>query len=108
MNTSYVILFLVMQENSFVSKGLMIHENQEVITTGPYSIVRHPMYISALIMAFSIPVTLGSLIGLIPSIFVPVIFVIRIRKEEEMLLRSNKGYDDYRKKVKDKLIPGIW
>jgi protein-S-isoprenylcysteine O-methyltransferase Ste14 len=106
--TSYMIIFFVMRENSFASKGLMIHENQEVITTGPYALVRHPMYISAIIMSISIPITLGSLIGLIPSIFVPFIFVVRIRKEEEMLLRGLKGYDEYRQKVKYKLIPKIW
>lgn len=105
---SYLIIFFVMRENSFASKGLMIHKGQEVITTGPYALVRHPMYIGAIIMSISIPLTLGSLIGLIPAIFVPFIFVLRIRNEEEMLLRELKGYDEYQKKVKYRLFPKIW
>lgn len=105
---SYMIIFFVMRENSFASKGLMIHEGQKVITTGPYAYVRHPMYISSIIMSISIPLTLGSLIGLIPSIFIPFIFIFRIRKEEEMLLGELKGYDEYQQKVKYKLIPKIW
>jgi protein-S-isoprenylcysteine O-methyltransferase Ste14 len=105
---SYLILFFVMRENSFASKGLMIHNNQEVITTGPYALVRHPMYIGSIIMSISIPLTLGSLIGLIPAIFVPFIFALRIRHEEEMLLRELKGYDQYQQKVKYRLFPKIW
>ncbi len=105
---SYLILFLVMRENSFASKGLMIHENQTVIDTGPYSQVRHPMYMASIIMSFSIPLTLGSLIGIIPAISVPFIIAFRIRKEEEMLLTELEGYNSYLKKVKYRLIPKIW
>lgn len=105
---SYLIIFFVMRENSFASKGVMIHEDQKVIDTGPYGLVRHPMYIGALIMSISIPVTLGSLISIIPAIFIPVIFALRIRKEEELLLRELPGYDAYRQKVKYKLIPKVW
>ena len=97
-----------MRENSFASKGLMIHQGQKVIDTGPYALVRHPMYISSIIMSISIPLTLGSLIGIIPAIFVPFIFGLRICKEEEMLLRELRGYDEYRRKVKYRLIPKIW
>jgi protein-S-isoprenylcysteine O-methyltransferase Ste14 len=105
---SYLILFIVMRENSFASKGLMIHKNQQVITTGPYALIRHPMYLGAIIMSISIPLTLGSLIGLIPATFVPFIFALRIRNEEKMLLRELTGYDEYQQKVKYKLFPKIW
>jgi len=105
---SFLILFFVMRENSFASKGVMIHEDQVVIETGPYGLVRHPMYMGALIMCVSIPLTLGSLISIIPAIFIPVIFALRIRKEEELLLRELEGYDKYQQKVKYKLIPKIW
>jgi protein-S-isoprenylcysteine O-methyltransferase Ste14 len=105
---SYLILFFVMRENSFASKGVMIHEGQKVIDTGPYSLVRHPMYMGALIMCVSIPLTLSSLISIVPAIFVPFIFALRIRKEEELLLRELPGYDAYLEKVKYKLIPKIW
>jgi len=105
---SYLILFFVMRENSFASKGLRIHEDQKVITTGPYTLVRHPLYMGGIIMSISIPLTLGSLTGLIPVLFVPFIYAFRIRKEEQMLLRDLKGYDEYRQKVKYRLIPKIW
>ena len=105
---SYLILFFVMRENSFASKGVMIHEGQKVIDTGPYALVRHPMYMGALIMCVSIPLTLSSLISIVPAIFIPFIFALRIRKEEELLLRELPGYDAYREKVKYKLIPKIW
>ena len=105
---SYLILFLVMRENSFASKGLMIHDNQAVIDTGPYSRVRHPMYVAFIIMSFSIPLTLGSLIGIIPAISVPFITAFRIHKEEEMLLTELEDYNTYLKKVKYRLIPKIW
>ncbi len=105
---SYLILFFVMRENSFASKGLRIHKDQKVITTGPYMLVRHPLYMGGIIMSISIPLTLGSLIGFIPVLFVPFIYAVRIRKEEQMLLRDLKGYDEYQQKVKYRLIPKIW
>lgn len=105
---SYLIVFFVMRENSFASKGIMIHEGQKVITTGPYALVRHPMYMGSIIMCISIPLTLGSLISLIPAIFVPFVFALRLGKEEEMLLRELEGYEEYRQKVKYRLIPKIW
>jgi len=105
---SYAILFSVMRENSYASKGLRIHEDQKVIKTGLYSLVRHPLYMGGIIMSISIPITLGSLISLIPVAFMPYIYVVRIRKEEQMLLNSLEGYDEYRKEVKYKLIPKIW
>lgn len=105
---SYLILFFVIRENSFASKGLRTHEGQKVITTGTYTLVRHPLYMSGIIMSISIPLTLGSLMGLIPVLFLPFIYAVRIRKEEQMLLRDLKGYDEYRQKVKYRLIPKIW
>lgn len=105
---SYLILFFVLRENSFASKGLRIHEHQKVITTGPYAIVRHPLYFGGIIMSISIPLTLGSWIGLIPALFAPVIYAVRIRKEEQMLLKYLEGYDEYRIKVRYKLIPNVW
>lgn len=106
--TSYLIIFLVMRENSFASKGLVIHEGQEVITTGLYSLVRHPLYMGGVIMSIAIPVTLGSLISLIPSVFVPFIYAVRIKKEEQMLIKNLPGYDEYKEKVKYRLFPKIW
>ena len=105
---SYLIIFLVMRENSFASKGLVIHEGQKVITTGLYSHVRHPLYMGGVIMSIAIPVTLDSLISLVPAVFLPFIYAARIRKEEQMLLGNLAGYDEYMEKVKYRLFPGIW
>lgn len=105
---TYIIILMVMRENSFASKGLMIHEGQSVIQTGPYSVVRHPMYSGSIIMCVSIPLTLGSLISLIPAIFIPVVLGFRIGKEEAMLIRELEGYEEYRRKIRYRLIPGIW
>lgn len=103
-----LLIFYVMRENSFASKGLLIHEDQKVISTGPYSLVRHPMYSAAIIMSFSIPITLGSLVGIIPAIFIPLILARRIRKEEKMLLQELDGYPEYQQKVKYRLVPKLW
>ncbi len=106
--TSYLIIFLVMRENSFASKGLVIHEDQKVITTGLYSLVRHPLYMGGVIMSIAIPITLGSLISLIPAAFLPFIYAFRIKKEEQMLIENLAGYNEYKEKVKYRLLPGIW
>jgi protein-S-isoprenylcysteine O-methyltransferase Ste14 len=105
---SYFILFLVMRENSYASKGLRIHEGQKIIDTGLYALVRHPMYIAAILMSIGIPLTLGSWLGVLPALFTPLVFGLRIGKEEKMLLRELEGYEAYRQKVKYRLIPGLW
>jgi protein-S-isoprenylcysteine O-methyltransferase Ste14 len=105
---SYFIILLVMRENSFASKGLMIHEGQKVITTGPYSIIRHPMYSSTIIMTICIPLTLGSLVSILPTFFIPFLLANRIKKEEKMLVKKLEGYEDYQNNVKYKLIPKLW
>lgn len=105
---SYFILLFVMRENSFASKGVMIHEDQKVIQTSPYSIIRHPMYFGSIIMAISIPLTLGSFIGLIPALFIPFILANRIKYEEKILAEKLTGYTEYKNIVKFRLIPKIW
>ena len=105
---SYIIIFLVMKENPFASKGLTIHEDQTVITTGPYAVVRHPMYTSLSLMFLSIPSALGSLITLIPAIISTFLLVTRISNEEKMLLKEFKEYNEYIQMVRYRLIPRIW
>ncbi|MFX1254887.1 MAG: methyltransferase family protein [Promethearchaeota archaeon] len=105
---SYIIVFLVMRINSFASKGVTIHDEQEVITTGPYAIVRHPMYVGFTLMSLSIPLALGSLISLVPALLVPFFIAFRIRYEEELLKEELKGYKEYMEKVRYRLIPKIW
>ncbi|NIS45639.1 MAG: isoprenylcysteine carboxylmethyltransferase family protein [candidate division Zixibacteria bacterium] len=105
---SYLIIFFVMRENSYASKGLRIHEGQKVIDSGPYSIIRHPMYAGFSLMCISIPLTLGSLLAFIPALLFPLILAPRIKREEAMLMRELEGYKEYKEQVQYRMLPGIW
>jgi len=89
----YIIIFLVFRENSYASRIVEIDTGQKVISTGPYSIVRHPMYIGVLIMYLPTPVALGSYWGLIPMALLPVAMLLRILNEEKVLRENLVGYD---------------
>ncbi len=104
----YVLFFLVLRANSYAARTIAVHESQTVIQTGPYAIVRHPMYVAALIMVLCSPIALGSYWALIPALLVPVILVIRIKDEEEMLLEELPGYREYTQKTRYRLIPELW
>jgi len=108
LTVAYAILFLVARENTYASKGLRIHEGQRVISTGLYGVVRHPLYMGGTIMGIAVALTLGSLAGLIPGIGLPFVYAVRIRKEERMLLRELDGYEEYRNRVRFRLVPGVW
>jgi protein-S-isoprenylcysteine O-methyltransferase Ste14 len=105
---SYLFVFLVFKENSYAARTVVVEKNQKVISTGPYSIVRHPMYTGIILMYLFIPLALGSLIALV--FFIPTIPIIILRtlNEEEVLLKELKGYKEYTKKVKFRLLPGVW
>jgi protein-S-isoprenylcysteine O-methyltransferase Ste14 len=105
---SFYIYFLVFRENSFASSTIQIAEGQKVISTGPYSVVRHPMYFGGIFFLAGIPLALGSLWALL--ILIPLIpFLIWRLTDEEQLLRNNlKGYNEYCSTVKYRLIPGIY
>ena len=81
---------------------------QEVISTGMYGIVRHPMYSIIIFMFFSMPIVLGSLVGMIPLLLVPYILVKRILNEEQVLTEGLSGYAEYKEKVKYRLLPFVW
>lgn len=98
----------VARENAYLSRTVEIQENQTVISTGLYGIVRHPMYLATFFMFLPLPLILGSFWGLIPFAAYPIITVIRILNEEEVLTAGLVGYDDYKKKVKYRLIPLVW
>lgn len=106
--SGYMLIFFVFRENSYTSRIIEVEKGQKVISTGPYSVVRHPMYVGVLLMYLFIPTALGSYYSLI--LFLPVIPVIifRILNEEKFLTRNLPGYTEYAKKVKYRLIPGIW
>ena len=104
----YVFIFLVFKENSYASTIIQVEKEQQVIKTGPYAIVRHPMYTGLLIMMLFTPLALGSYWALIFAwLFIPT-FIFRIRKEEEVLLRDLPGYKDYYIKTPYRLIPSFW
>ncbi len=98
----------VMRENAYLSRTVEVQENQTVIDTGLYGIVRHPMYLATLLMFLPIPLILGSLWGLIPFALYPFIIVIRILNEEKVLTEGLSGYAQYKTRVKYRLIPFVW
>ena len=105
---SYLIYAEVMRENAFLSRTIEIQENQKVIDTGLYGIVRHPMYSATLLMFLSIPLILGSIISFaIMLAYIPIIAV-RMNSEEKVLEEGLEGYKEYKQKVRYKVIPFIW
>ena len=98
----------VMRENAYLSRTVEVQENQRVIDTGLYGIVRHPMYLATLLMFLPLSLILGSLWGLIPFAFYPAVIVLRILNEEKILSVGLEGYDAYRGRVKYRLIPFVW
>ena len=105
---SYVIYAEVMRENEYLSRTIEVQENQRVIDTGFYKIVRHPMYMATVIMFLSIPLILGSFISFVIFLFYPVVIAVRINNEEQILTQQLKGYKEYKQRVKYKLIPFLW
>ena len=104
----YVLYVEVLRENMYLSRIIEIQENQKVIDTGLYSVVRHPMYLSTILLFLSIPLVLGSLFSFLIFLIYPVIIARRIRNEEQVLEEGLKGYSEYKKKVKYRVIPFIW
>jgi len=104
----YILFIIVMRQNSYASRVIEIQQNQKVIDTGMYSIIRHPMYLSAIMIMLFSPLVLGSFYALIPMIFYVIIIIFRIINEEEVLKKGLEGYTEYLEKIKYRLIPFIW
>ena len=105
---AYVLYAEVMRENVYLSRTVEVQEEQKVIDTGLYGIVRHPMYMATLILFLSMPLVLGSVISFVIMLaYIPIIAK-RIRNEEKVLEEGLDGYADYKKRVKYKVIPFIW
>jgi protein-S-isoprenylcysteine O-methyltransferase Ste14 len=104
----YLLFVRVMQENSYASRVIEVQEGQSVITTGPYAMVRHPMYLAAFVMLCASPLALGSYWALLPAAVTPLILVLRIRDEEAMLLAALPEYRSYVERTPSRLIPGVW
>lgn len=98
----------VMRENAYLSRTVEVQEGQKVVSTGLYGIVRHPMYLATLFMFLPLPLILGSFWGLIPFAIYPILIIIRIFNEEKILTEGLNGYEDYKKRVKYRLIPFVW
>jgi len=98
----------VFRENSFTSARIELAADQQVISTGPYARVRHPMYAGALVMMAGIPIALGSGWGLLPFAAMIPALLWRILDEEKFLAAGLPGYEAYRQKVRYRLIPGVW
>ena len=105
---AYVLYVEVMRENAYLSRTVEIQENQNVIDTGLYGIVRHPLYSVTLLLFLSIPLVLGSLISLVVFLFYPFLIAKRIRNEEQVLEAGLEGYTEYKTRVKYRIIPFVW
>jgi protein-S-isoprenylcysteine O-methyltransferase Ste14 len=101
-------IFRVMLENSFLSSTIEVAEDQKVISTGPYALVRHPMYLGAFILLAFTPLALGSYWDLLFAAAIVTVIILRLLDEEKYLLKNLPGYEEYRLKTKYRLIPGIW
>ena len=107
-NIGLIIMDLAMVQNAYASKLLDINKDQKLIDTGLYSHVRHPLYSGAVLMILGLPIALGSWISLIPAAIAVLAILIRIKFEEEMLIKGMDGYIEYRTRVKYKIIPKIY
>jgi protein-S-isoprenylcysteine O-methyltransferase Ste14 len=105
---SFVFLFFVFKQNRFLSATIEVQDQQEVVSTGLYAIVRHPMYAGAILLLISTPLALGSFWGLIPSVTLAIVIGYRAIDEERNLSVNLAGYKDYCKKVRYRLIPFVF
>ena len=105
---AYILYAEVLRENTYLSRTIQVQENQKVIDTGLYGIVRHPMYSATLLLFLSIPLVLGSIFSFIIFLAYPFIIAKRIKGEEALLEKELYGYKEYKNKVKYRLIPFIW
>ena len=105
---SYLLYAEVLRENTYLSRTIEVQENQKVIDTGLYGIVRHPMYSVTLLLFLSMPIVLGSIFSFLIFLAYPFIIAVRIKNEERLLEKELDGYREYKKKVKYRLIPFIW
>lgn len=105
---SYILYAEVLRENKYLSRTIEVQENQKVVDSGLYGIVRHPMYAATIFLFLSMPLILGSVIAFAVFLVYPFIISKRIKNEEALLERELEGYSEYKKKVKYKVIPFVW
>ena len=105
---SYILYAEVLRENTYLSRTIKVQENQKVVDSGLYGIVRHPMYAITILLFLSMPLVLGSIYSFIIFLIYPILIALRIKNEEEVLEKELNGYKEYKKKVKYRIIPFIW
>ncbi len=105
---AYALYVEVIRENEYLSRVIEIQENQRVVDTGLYGIVRHPMYSATVLLFLSMPLMLGSIYAFLIFLIYPLIIAKRIKGEEAFLERELEGYSEYKKRVKYRLIPYVW
>ncbi len=105
---AYILYAEVLRENAYLSRTVEVQENQKVIDTGLYGMVRHPMYMATLLLFLSMPLILGSVFSFVILLFYIPIIAKRIHNEEDVLEQGLAGYTEYKTKVKYKIIPYIW
>ena len=105
---AYALYAEVMRENAYLSRTIKVEEGQTVVNTGLYGIVRHPMYAVTILLFLMIPLVLGSWYALIAFAVYPILIVVRLKAEEELLTKELPGYAEYKQKVKYRIIPFIW
>lgn len=105
---AYALYAEVLRENTYLSRTVMVEEEQKVINTGLYGLVRHPMYSATIILFLTMPLVLGSLIAFLVFLPYPIMIIKRLKNEEQVLSKELTGYTEYQKKVHYRLIPYIW
>ena len=105
---AYIMYAEVLRENEYLSRTVEVSENQKVVDSGSYGLVRHPMYTSTIFLFLSMPLVLDSIFSFVVMLVYPIIIIFRIRNEEKVLENELIGYKEYKEKVKYKLIPYLW
>lgn len=104
----FYFIFLVYRENTYTSATIEVAANQKVIDSGPYALVRHPMYASAFLYLLGTPLALDSYWGLLPFLVLIPCLIWRLFDEEKMLTRELEGYVEYKERVRYRLVPAVW
>jgi protein-S-isoprenylcysteine O-methyltransferase Ste14 len=104
----FYIVFLVFKENSYTSATIEVSGEQQVISSGPYAVVRHPMYAGAFLLLMATPLALGSWVSIPLPIPVILVIIVRLLDEEKFLSTNLSGYEAYRQKVRYRLLPYVW
>ena len=105
---AYVLYAEVLRENTYLSRVIEVQDNQKVVDTGLYGVVRHPMYSATLMLFLTMPIILGSMFSFVVFLAYPFLIVKRLKNEEKVLEKDLAGYSEYKQKVKYRLIPFIW